>query len=444
MVKSISVVGSTGSIGRQTLEVAAFLGIRVRGLAANGNIGLLREQALAFRPDIASVGTRQAAEALAGELGGRLAGGAAGASGAGGSGGRSRAGGAGRGEGESGGSGRSRAGGAGRNNGGGGSSGGPELCFGEEGLRRVAAESGADMTVVAVSGAAGLAPVISAIKAKKSVALANKEAMVMAGRLIMALAAENSAAIIPVDSEHSAIFQCLAAGRGDARRLVLTASGGPFRAYGRKRLDGITPQQAAAHPVWSMGRKISIDSATMANKGLEVIEAARLFGFPRDRISVLLHPESIVHSMVEFADGSVMAQMGAPDMRTPIQYALTYPDRRAGLAPALDLAAAGRLRFSRPDMKKFRCLELAYGALEAGGDMPAVYNAANEEAVGYFVGGRLSFTQIPALIEKVMDGHAASGGGNGDGELSAILEADAEARRSAARVLGAWEGDERR
>ncbi|MDR1438861.1 MAG: 1-deoxy-D-xylulose-5-phosphate reductoisomerase, partial [Clostridiales bacterium] len=289
-------------------------------------------------------------------------------------------------------------------------------------------------------------------KAKKSLALANKESLVMAGELVMRLAAENGVRVIPVDSEHSAIFQCLSDRRADARRIVITASGGPFRAYGKKRMESITPQQAAAHPVWSMGRKISIDSATMANKGLEVIEAARLFGFSGDRIDVLVHPESIVHSMVEFADGSVIAQLGSPDMRTPIQYALTYPDRAAGLAPPLDLAAVGRLRFFRPDMKKFRCLGLAYDALGAGGAMPAVYCAADEAAVGYFEGGRISFARIPELIERVMDGYAAQNGGGsggtggsggGDGGcgcgLREILEADAWARMSAARIAGAWE-----
>jgi 1-deoxy-D-xylulose-5-phosphate reductoisomerase len=270
----------------------------------------------------------------------------------------------------------------------------------------VAVASGADLVVSAMVGAVGLEPTLAAINAGLPVALANKETLVAAGSLVMAAARERGVPIIPVDSEHSAIFQALnGERRKDVRQLWLTASGGPFRAWDLERLRGATAAQALKHPNWSMGPKITIDSATMMNKALEVIEAAVLFGLPVDQVGVYIHPQSIIHSLVEFVDGSVIAQLGVPDMRLPIAYALTYPRRLPLNGPRLDLCQVGRLTFETPDMTRFPGLALGYAAARAGGTMPAVLNAANEMAVAAFLNGRLAFMDIPKTVEATMEAH---------------------------------------
>ena len=383
--KEIAVLGSTGSIGRQALEVAHFLGMRVCALAAAGNnIGLLLRQIKTFAPRVVAVADSQAADELSHAL-------------------------------DSGG---------GANN--------VEIMHGSDGICAAAAQSGAHTVVAAISGAAGLPSVIGAIKAGKTIALANKETLVMAGKLVMELSREHAAPILPVDSEHSAIFQCL---RGytnsEAKRLILTASGGPFREYKEASLEGVTPEQAFRHPVWGMGLKISVDSSTLANKGLEVIEATKLYSMAPDKIDVLVHPQCIIHSMVEFCDNSIMALLGEPDMRAPIQYALTYPKRRSSLAKQVNFARLGSLTFEEPDIKRFPCLRLAYDAVLAGGTMPAVYNAANETAVRLFVEKKVKFTDIPIIIERAMERHAPAD----DMELENISAADSAAR---ADVLSAF------
>jgi len=318
---------------------------------------------------------------------------------------------------------------------------GSELLFGGEGLERVAADPGCDAVMASIVGAAGLPATLAAARAGKRVLLANKEALVMAGPLFMRAAQDAGAVLLPIDSEHNAVFQCLPkSGQGvslsGVRRVQLTASGGPFRATPVDRLGGVTPEQACAHPNWVMGRKISVDSATMMNKGLEVIEAHWLFGVPAERIEVLIHPQSIVHSLVEFDDGSVIAQLSNPDMRVPIAHALGFPERIASGAQPLDLAALGALAFERPDHARFPCLGLAYAALRAGGTSPAILNAANEVAVDAFLAGRLRFTAIAAVIEETL-GRVAGGPA---GTLAAVMDADAEGRHEAqaavARLMG--------
>ena len=267
-----------------------------------------------------------------------------------------------------------------------------------------AAAGDADLVVAAIVGCAGLKPVMAAVDAGKTVALANKEALVTAGELMTRAAQASGANLLPVDSEHNAIFQCLAgASIGDVSRIILTASGGPFRTASADFIAAATPAQAVAHPNWSMGAKISVDSATMMNKGLELIEARYLFGLPSGRIDVLIHPQSVVHSLVEFVDGSVLAQLGSPDMRIPIAFALAWPERMETAAPRLDLAAIGRLEFEAPDLTRFPALRLARGALEAGGAAPVILNAANEVAVAAFLGGRLSFPEISEFVERTLE-----------------------------------------
>jgi 1-deoxy-D-xylulose-5-phosphate reductoisomerase len=299
---------------------------------------------------------------------------------------------------------------------------------GEEGLKRLAGMTEADIVVNGVSGAAGLIPTLAAIKAGKRLALANKESLVVAGELVMPLVKKHKAELIPVDSEHSAIFQCL---KGEptrsVKRLILTASGGPFRKVGRRRLRHITPAHALKHPTWNMGKKITIDSATLMNKGLEVIEAHWLFGLDGDRIDVLIHPQSIIHSMVEFRDGAVLAQASLPDMRLPIQYALTYPERLPSPIVSCDLAKIKRLTFHPPNLVKFPCLGLAYEALKAGGTMPAVLNAANEVAAHAFLDERIGFHEIPKVIARAMRKHRTVA----HPSLEEILEADCWAREIA-------------
>ena len=307
-----------------------------------------------------------------------------------------------------------------------------EILTGKEGLMAAASYAAADLVVAAVVGAAGLPATYEAVKAGKSVALANKESLVMAGALLMRTTRETGALLLPVDSEHSAVHQCLRGSRSeDVRRIVLTASGGPFRTTPIEELAQATPEQALRHPVWDMGRKISIDSATLMNKGLEVIEARWLFDLEADRLDVVLHPQSIVHSMVEMVDGSVLCQMGVPDMRAPLQYALGYPERFAGPVGAPDLAAQERLEFYTVDRRRFPSLDLAYGALREGGTAPAVLNAANEMAVGAFLSGRLDFPGIPRVVESVLQRHRSVPATS----LESVLEADAWSRGAAEEIL---------
>ena len=303
---------------------------------------------------------------------------------------------------------------------------GTELLFGAQALEHIATDSRCDLVMAAIVGAAGLASTLAAARAGKRVLLANKEALVMAGPLLMRAAAEGGATIVPVDSEHNAVFQCLSDARA-VRRIVLTASGGPFRAAPLDSLENVTPAQACAHPNWVMGRKISVDSATMMNKGLEVIEARWLFDVPASAIEVVIHPQSIVHSLVEYVDGSLIAQLSNPDMRVPIAYALGYPERIASGARPLDLAALKELSFERPDERRFPCLRLAYRALDRGGIAPAVLYAANELAVDAFLAGRLSFTGIARVIADTLDAVPAAP----TADLDAVMAADAAARRAA-------------
>jgi 1-deoxy-D-xylulose-5-phosphate reductoisomerase len=307
-----------------------------------------------------------------------------------------------------------------------------ELLFGAAALEDVARDRECHAVMAAIVGAAGLAATLAAARAGKRVLLANKEALVLAGALFMRAAQEAGAELLPIDSEHNAVFQCLAGNsRGAVKRIVLTASGGPFRALPAEKLGGVTPDEACAHPNWVMGRKISVDSATMMNKGLEVIEARWLFDVEPERIEVVIHPQSIVHSMVEYVDGSVIAQMSNPDMRVPIAHALAYPERIASGARPLDLTAMKDLSFERPDGQRFPCLQLAYAALRAGGTAPAVLNAANEIAVEAFLDGRLPFTAIPRVIEETLDSVRTAPAS----DLGAVLEADAEARISAGKRI---------
>jgi 1-deoxy-D-xylulose-5-phosphate reductoisomerase len=308
---------------------------------------------------------------------------------------------------------------------------GSELLFGRGALERVASDKLCDAVMAGIVGAAGLASTLAAARAGKRVLLANKEALVMAGSLVMRAARESGARLLPVDSEHNAVFQCFS-DRNAVRKIILTASGGPFRAVPVESLAEVTPDQACAHPNWVMGRKISVDSATMMNKGLEVIEARWLFDLAPERIEVVIHPQSIVHSLVEYVDGSVIAQLSNPDMRVPIAYALAHPDRIASGARPLDLAAMKNLSFERPDHERFPCLQLAYAALRAGGTAPAVLNAANEIAVEAFLAGRLPFTSIPRVIAETLE----SIPGSDAGTLDAVMQADGAARRKAGeRIL---------
>jgi 1-deoxy-D-xylulose-5-phosphate reductoisomerase len=314
---------------------------------------------------------------------------------------------------------------------------GCELLFGARALQSVASDPECDVVMASIVGAAGLGPTLAAASAGKRVLLANKEALVMAGRLFMHAARSAGAVLLPIDSEHNAVFQCLPQGPGgrpalaSVRRILLTASGGPFRSIAPERLAGVTPDEACAHPNWVMGRKISVDSATMMNKGLEVIEAHWLFELPAERIEVVVHPQSIVHSLVEYIDGSMIAQLSNPDMRIPIAHALGFPERIDSGARALDLGEIGQLSFERPDHRRFPCLELAYRALRAGGSAPAVLNAANEVAVEAFLSGRLRFTEIAGVISRALDSCAVTPADDLDG----VLDADARARSMAAQLV---------
>jgi 1-deoxy-D-xylulose-5-phosphate reductoisomerase len=308
---------------------------------------------------------------------------------------------------------------------------GVELLFGPEALEQVVTHPDCDAVMAAIVGGAGLRSTLAAAGAGKRVLLANKEALVMAGPLVMRAARESGAQLLPVDSEHNAVFQCFS-NKSLVKKIILTASGGPFRATPLEKLDAVTPDQACAHPNWVMGRKISVDSATMMNKGLEVIEARWLFDVPAKHIEVLIHPQSIVHSLVEYVDGSVIAQLSNPDMRVPIAYALAYPERIASGARPLELATMKNLSFDQPDHQRFPCLQLAYAAMRAGGTAPVVLNAANEVAVQAFLEGRIPFTAIAAVIEDTLNGIGRTQAGS----LAEVLEADSVARHHAGeRIL---------
>lgn len=375
--KKLSILGSTGSIGVSTLQVVERYPERFKilGLTAGQNRVLLEEQIERFKPDVVSLSD----EGAAGELKKKRS--------------------------------------------------GLDILSGVEGLIGVATIPEVDMVVSALVGAVGLVPTMSAIRAGKDIALANKETLVMAGDIVMKEAYERGIKILPIDSEHSAIFQCIQGHRHeDIKKLILTASGGPFLNLSTTMLKKVTPQEALKHPNWKMGPKITIDSATLMNKGLEVIEAHYLFGIDVDRINILLHPQSLIHSAVEFKDGSIIAQMSLPDMKGPISYALSYPERLESDMPSLDLAAAGSLTFIEPDPERFPCLILAYAAIRGGGTLPAVLSAANEVAVELFLENRIEFIDIPAIIKETMDDHKSSGVYRHRPELDDILDADRWAR----------------
>jgi len=380
MIKKISILGSTGSIGTSTLAVAEKFPERFRvvALAGGNNSDLLEAQIRKFRPAVAAIAGAKAAEALRRKCSDLPV----------------------------------------------------TILSGVEGMIEVAAAAEADITVSSIVGTAGLVPTLAAIRAGKDIALANKEVLVTAGELVMAECRSRNVRLFPVDSEHSAIFQCLHSGeRGDVKRLILTASGGPFRNHTKQELAKVTLQQALKHPNWNMGRKITIDSATLMNKGLEVIEAHWLFGMDPGQITVLVHPQSIVHSLVEYQDGSVIAQLGIPDMKGPIAYALSYPDRLPDVSPGLDLASITTLTFQEPDRDLFPCLGYAYDAIEAGGSMPAVLSAANEVAVKYFLEEKIGFLDIPRVLKATMDAHTPVSFKNVDEALKTDLWARHEAER---------------
>jgi 1-deoxy-D-xylulose-5-phosphate reductoisomerase len=382
-MKRITILGSTGSIGVSALKViqANPEEYKAVALAAGNNVDLLLEQIKVFRPFAAAVSREDLAKTLMDRLRGHSK---------------------------------------------------TEVLFGDKGFSELAALEDADTVISAMSGASGLVPTYEAIKAGKGMALANKETMVMAGSIIMDLAKKKNISILPIDSEHSAIFQSLQGHRReDLKRVILTASGGPFKNLPIEEMKNVTPARALKHPNWNMGRKISIDSATLMNKGLEAIEARWLFDLSMDQIEILVHPESVIHSMVEYMDGSVIAQMGIPDMITPISYALSYPRHIKTNLPPLRLEEVGKLTFEKPDMKRFPCLSLALKAIEAGGSMPVVMNGANEIAVESFLNCRIGFLQIPAVIEKTMDAHKPF---QPDG-IEAVMEADAWARRTAEKEV---------
>ena len=383
-MKGISILGSTGSIGQNTLRVVEHLGnIRVVAMAAGRNMSTFADQIAKFKPDLVSCDDEACAEVLERELAAR---GAA----------------------------------------------LPRIELNEKGLVAVATHPEAETVVSATVGAVGFVPTLRAIEAGKRIALANKETLVMAGEVMTAAAAKSGAELLPVDSEHNAIHQCLRGEKTDeVRRLILTASGGPFRTKTKEEIAGATREEALNHPNWSMGEKITIDSATLMNKGLEVIEARWLFGFDADRISVIVHPQSVIHSMVELVDGSVIAQLGVTDMKHPIQYALTYPDRTENCLEPLDLAAISGLTFEEPDLERFPCLGLAYRALRTGGTMPAALNAANEVAVRAFLDGRIGLAEIARLNKAVMDDHEVVPADS----FEAVLAADDQARRRAIMKL---------
>jgi 1-deoxy-D-xylulose-5-phosphate reductoisomerase len=381
-MKKIAILGSTGSVGVNALDVVRhFPGcFQVTGLAAGRNVELIREQALEFRPKIVSVAEPAAATQLSSEL----------------------------------------------------KSEGIEVGCGEAGLIEIASSPDSDVVVSAMVGAVGFLPTLKAISCGKDVAIANKETLVVAGPIIASEAAKQKVRLLPIDSEHSAIWQCLEGQRKEAvRKLILTASGGPFLRRDVSSFHSITVKEALDHPNWRMGRKITVDSATLMNKGLEMIEAHYLFDEPASKLDVIIHPQSIVHSMVEFVDGSVIAQMGTADMRIPIQLALTYPERWENSLPSIDLCTIGSLEFYEPDLQKFPCLKLAHDALDLGGTMTAVLNAANEVAVESFLSERLPFSAIPQVVQSTMEKHEP----RAYPVMEDVLEADRWAREIAGRFI---------
>lgn len=353
MMKCISVLGSTGSIGRQSLDIIKHLGLRVAALTAGTSVDRMASQCREFLPELAVMATPEAASALQEQIKDLPI----------------------------------------------------RVSFGEEGLIEAATMEKADCVITAVVGMMGLKPTLAAIRSGKRIGLANKETLVCAGELVMAEAEKYGVEIIPVDSEHSAIFQCLMGSRSGAevKRLILTCSGGPFFGMDKTRLQSVSKADALRHPSWKMGPKITIDCATLMNKGLEVIEAMRLYRMPLEQVDVVIHRQSIVHSMVEFTDGAVMAQMGAPDMRLPIQLAMTYPERKECIVDPLDLLTCGPLTFVKPDVEAFPCLALAYECAKAGGTACPVMNGANEEAVALFLDDRIGFYDIYDLVKRAVD-----------------------------------------
>jgi 1-deoxy-D-xylulose-5-phosphate reductoisomerase len=377
-MKKIAILGSTGSIGRSTLEVVASNreNYKVVALSAGKNIELLAQQIRSFRPEVVAVADKKSADTLSKRVDS------------------------------------------------------VEILSGAEGINYVASYEGSDFVISSIVGSAGLMPTLAAIRAGKTVGLANKEALVMAGEIVMRESREKRKRIIPVDSEHSAVFQCMEGyKKKEVRRIILTASGGPFFKRKKKDLCHITAEEALKHPNWSMGKKITIDSATLMNKGFEVIEARWLFDLPASRIDVLIHPQSIVHSLVEFRDRCCLAQMSVPDMRGPISYALAYPSRLDDPIPGLDLDVMGPLTFKRPDNGRFPCLSYAYEAIETGGTMPCVLNASNEVAVNAFLQDRIGFNDIPFVIRRTLDSHTVRPAG----VLDDVLGADRWAREKAAK-----------
>ncbi|MEC4676495.1 MAG: 1-deoxy-D-xylulose-5-phosphate reductoisomerase [Nitrospirota bacterium] len=379
-MKRLSILGSTGSIGQNTLDVVSRRReeFSVVALVAGRNIALLEKQINAFNPEIVAVADKDTADSLSKRINGT------------------------------------------------------EILSGADGVNHVASYKNADFVVSAISGAAGLIPTLSAVRAGKNIGLANKESLVMAGAIVREEAQKSGSMIIPVDSEHCAVFQCLEGRRkGDVKKIILTASGGPFVDRSSAELRNITAKDALKHPNWSMGKKISIDSATLMNKGLEVIEACWLFDMSAENIDVLIHPQSIVHSMVEFKDSSCLAQMSVPDMRGPIAYALSYPEMPDAPIPGLELDRIGSLTFRKPDLEKFPCLSYAYEAFSAGGTMPCVLNASNEVAVHAFLAGGIGFNDIHVIIRKTINSHDIIP----EPSLDDILETDGWARNKAKKYL---------
>jgi len=379
MTKNLVILGSTGSIGTQALEVCENINIRVLGLSAFENIDKLEMQARKFRPVIVSVMDPKRGKELKMRLKDTDI----------------------------------------------------KVVWGIEGMIELVTIPGADTVLTSVVGIAGLIPTIKAIEAGKNIALANKETLVTAGKLVMEAAKRNNTDILPVDSEHMAIFQCLAGNRKESvDKLILTASGGPFRGYTEEMLNHVTVEEALNHPNWSMGRKITVDSATMMNKGFEIIEARWLFDIDISRIEVLVHPQSIIHSMVSYKDGSIIAQLGASDMRIPIQLALTWPERFENNYGRVDFTEIGRLTFEKPDLKVFRCLDFAIRAAKTGGSMPAALNAANEVSVSLFLDGKITFRAIADLVESVLDNHRV----HINPTLNDIIEVDRLAREETINI----------
>jgi len=382
MMKNISILGSTGSIGRQSLDIIEHLGLRVTALTAGSNAERMAQQCRQFLPELAVMATREAAQQLQTMISDLPI----------------------------------------------------RVEWGEEGLIHAATQENADCVITAVVGMVGLKPTLAAIRAGKRIGLANKETLVCAGELVMAEAKKYGTQIIPVDSEHSAIFQCLmgAGEKREIKRIILTCSGGPFYGKTKEELGVVTKADALRHPNWKMGAKITIDCATLMNKGLEVIEAMRLYDLPLEQVDVLIHRQSIVHSMVEFVDGAVMAQMGAPDMRLPIQLAMTYPEREACPVDALDLTTCGALTFAHPDMDAFPCLRLARDCAKAGGTACPAMNGANEEAVAMFLHDQIGFYDIYELVSKAVEAVPFIR----EPSLDQILEADRLARAAVRRLAG--------